>query len=388
VIHLIVRLPVAYQRTLCRTLDGCYNGAFKAWFAERTTEESPCEGETGDRFHRDYLSEVGYGKLFRELRADREAIVILGGWSSPMTTRTLLFTSCLRIPVFIWADHPHPRRRSWIVERVRMLYLRFVSLIVKGFLACGRPTAEHLETLGIHPQRITNFPYWVDVPDAWSLPDRCTSYNGEPLRLLAVGRHVPVKQFEVAIQAMARVNQGGKLHAALMLAGEGPERAKLETLATSLGCKEAVCFAGWLNNTDVFRELERADALVLTSKFDAYGVVVLEAMAQGRAVLASEGVVAARDRCEGDAVFLHPTGDADVLASQIRALADDRELLRRASLSARATAEEWPVEKAAIILKDQLSTTRRGSLLLKNSIAKSTCTPTPLSPTGDSQLTI
>src|SRR4030095_14721146 len=147
-IHLIVRLPVPYQRSLCRTLHDCYYGAFMSWFGQRTNEEFPHEENTEEQFCCQYLSEVGYWKLFRALLADREAIVILGGWSSPMTARTLLFTTLLRIPVFIWADHPHPRRRSSIREALRRLYLRTLSFVVNGFLACGQPTAEHLQSLG------------------------------------------------------------------------------------------------------------------------------------------------------------------------------------------------------------------------------------------------
>lgn len=340
-----------------------------AWFAERTGEDLPCEPDT-ERFVHHYLSEVGYGELFRSLRADSEAVVILGGWSSPMTIRTLLMTSILRIPVFIWADHPHPRKRSWLKDRSRKTYLRFLSIIAKGFLACGRPTAKHLESLGIAPRKITNFPYWVEVPEAWSLPERCAHTTGEPLRLLAIGRHVALKQFEVAIAAIAQVNSDGERQAELLLAGDGPCRAQLEDLTISLECKDAVRFAGWLTNTDVFNELKRADALALTSRFDAYGVVVLEAMAVGRTVLASDGVIAALDRNEGEAIFLHANGKADELANQIRALASDSEMLRRASIAARSAAEKWMPERAAAILDDLLTRTRRGSMLLKRTRAK------------------
>ena len=55
----------------------------------------------------------------------------------------------------------------------------------------------------------------------------------------------------------------------------------------SLGCETAVSFSGWLEIGDVGKELRAADALVLTSRFDAFGVVVLEAMAAGKAVLAT-----------------------------------------------------------------------------------------------------
>jgi glycosyltransferase involved in cell wall biosynthesis len=354
---------------LCRTLSDCYGGAFVAWFAERANEEFPYRSAPKDTFTQHYLSEVGYWQFLKQLKADPEAVVILGGWSSPMTNRTLLITTLLRIPVFVWADHPHPRQRPWVLAYSRKLYLWFMARMTSGFLACGNPTVEHLVSLGIKRKTITNFPYWVELPREWSVPKRCLDEDAarRPLRLLAIGRHVPVKQFEVAIEAVALANKkaGYKL-AELVLAGDGPERMNLKTLAESLGCQTTISFPGWLESDEVDRELKETDVLVITSKFDAYGAVVLEGMAAGRPVLASAGVVAALDRDDGTgAILLHRIGDVDGLAEQIALFASDRERLRTASLSSRAMAEKWPPARGTAIIDEILEKTKRGRMLLK-----------------------
>jgi glycosyltransferase involved in cell wall biosynthesis len=382
-IHLVIREPIEYQRTLCRTLSEAYEGGVVAWFMSSDEQDS----SPGENFAQRSLSEVGFRKLFRELRADPQAIVILGGWSSGISTRTLLLSALLRVPVFIWSDHPHPRKRNWCFEVGRRIYLRALGRHVAAFLACGRPTVSHLASLGIPREKIASFPYWVAVPERWSLPNRCAKQSAEPLRLLAVGRQVPVKQFEIAIRAVALANNESPACAELVFAGDGPERLKLEALASSLGCTDSVRFAGWLQNPEVFAELERSDALVLTSKFDAYGVVVLEAMAMGRAVLASSGVTAALDRREGDAILLHPPGDTRVLADQIQLLARDREMLRRASIAARTVAEEWRPARAATILDELLIKTDRGKRLLKHRSAATGINP-PLRPADEARLTL
>ena len=372
-IHLILRLPVPYQQTLCRMLNDTYGESFVAWFAERANEEFPHRDSNGPLFAHRYLSEVGYWQLFKELKADWEAVVILGGWSSPMTNQTLFMTTALRIPVFIWADHPHPRKRRWLAERSRRLYLAFLARLVSGFLACGQPTVEHLVSLGIARKKITNFPYWVELARDWSVPTRCLDEEAakQPLRLLAAGRHVPVKQFEVAIRAVALANsKAGRVLATLTIAGDGPESESLKNLAQSLGCETTVSFPGWLEIRNVYEALGEADALVLTSRFDAFGVVVLEAMAAGRPVLASNGVIAALDRDEGSgAVLLHPAGDAAFLAKQIAELANDREQLRSASVAARSIAEQWPPERATKIVDEILARTNPNLRLLRNAKA-------------------
>jgi glycosyltransferase involved in cell wall biosynthesis len=368
-IHLVTWLPLPYQRTLCQTLSDAYGPAFVAWFAEREHEGFPYTSGPQNGFAHHYLSDVGYWEFFRELKSDSEAVVVLCGWSSPMTNKTLLMTALLRIPVLIWADHPHPRKRGWVAALSRKFYLRLLARLASGFLACGNPTVEHLASLGIERKEITNFPYWVEIPQEWSVPKRCLDEDAarRPLRLLAVGRHVSIKQFEVAIEAVTLANKkAGRALAELVLVGDGPERAGLEALAKSLAVETTVSFRGWLEIDDVYKELRRADALILTSKFDAFGVVVLEAMAAGRPVLASKGIMSALDRDEGTgAILLHPGGDVVCLAEQIALLANDRERLRKASVSSRATAEKWPTERAAVIVDEILGKTKRGRMLLR-----------------------
>ena len=361
-IHLIIREPIAYQRTLCQALSDSCKGAFVAWFAEKGAPFIPASRED---FRSRFISDVGYRALYRELRSDPQPIVILGSWSSAIAHKTLSICRLLRVPVLIWTDHPHPRERNWAFDRSRKSYLRILGKRVAGFLACGRPTAQHLASLGIAPEKITNFPYWVHVPQTWSPPKGCQRTESErPLRLIAVGRHVSVKGFEVAVEALARANENaGRCLATLELIGDGPERQRLESLAKSTSPDDVVKFSGWIENDQVWKRLEQADALVITSRFEPYGVVVLEALANGRPVLASDRVVAALDRDDGKgAIFFHPVGDSRVLAEQISTLAENRTLLKVSSLAARAIAEEWPLSRAAAILQpilDQVNQRRR-----------------------------
>jgi glycosyltransferase involved in cell wall biosynthesis len=188
-----------------------------------------------------------------------------------------------------------------------------------------------------------------------------------------VGRHVPVKQFEVAIRAVALANEKAeRALAELILVGDGPERANLEALAHSLPDNANTSFRGWLEIGEVHRELRVADALVVTSKFEPYAVVVLEAMAAARPVLTSDGVMAALDRDErSGGIRFHPVGDIDCLAEQIALMASDRETLRGASLAARATAENWPPSRAVTIIDEMLSSTKRGRTIVQGKLHNS-----------------
>jgi glycosyltransferase involved in cell wall biosynthesis len=239
------------------------------------------------------------------------------------------------------------------------MYLRLLSRRAVAFLACGTPTVEHLATLGIPRAKIFNFPYWVEVPTDWSPPSRIFDENStaRPLRLLAIGRLVSMKGFDVAIRAVELANQNADRPVAeLSIIGEGSERESLEQLVDSLGVASAVTFKGRLDNSTVCEHLQEADAVIVPSTFEPYGVVVLEALAHGRPVLASDQVIAALDRAdESGAIRLHSPGDVKQLATQIKMLAADGIALHKAAAAARKIAGLWKPERAAQMLQGILN---------------------------------
>jgi glycosyltransferase involved in cell wall biosynthesis len=182
----------------------------------------------------------------------------------------------------------------------------------------------------------------------------------KPFRLLAVGRHVTGKSFDVAIRAIKLANErSGFQIAELVIVGDGPERGNLEQLVVSLGLADSVCFTGWLENSEVQQELARSDALVVPSQFEGYSVTVREALAQGRPALCSNGVVAALDEhIEANAILLHSVGDAEALANHVLLLAGEADILKRASEEARRLAERWHPGRALAILQQALSEQR------------------------------
>jgi glycosyltransferase involved in cell wall biosynthesis len=102
------------------------------------------------------------------------------------------------------------------------------------------------------------------------------------VRFVAVGRLVPVKGFDVLIQALARLNRP-EVH--LDLIGDGPELQRLQTLAESLGLSDRVRWRGFQANP--YRWMRRADALILSSRYEGLPNVIIEALACGTPVIAS-----------------------------------------------------------------------------------------------------
>jgi len=100
--------------------------------------------------------------------------------------------------------------------------------------------------------------------------------------LLAVGHLVPVKAQDLIIGALPLL-PGVRL----VLAGDGPDRAKLEALASQLGVTDRVRFLGAVPQAQLRSHYGSADALVLSSSREGWANVLLEAMACGTPVVAS-----------------------------------------------------------------------------------------------------
>jgi glycosyltransferase involved in cell wall biosynthesis len=132
--------------------------------------------------------------------------------------------------------------------------------------------------------------------------------------IVAAGRLVPEKGFDVAIRAFAALNDRS---ARLAILGEGPELAKLTTLAEALGVDDRILFPGYV--ADIRPWLDRARLFLLSSWYEGYGAVVIEALAAGRPVVATNCTPAAYELLDCPiAGAVAPLGDADALAACLR----------------------------------------------------------------------
>jgi len=102
--------------------------------------------------------------------------------------------------------------------------------------------------------------------------------------IIAVGRLVKVKQFDLLIKAFAHVYKS--LPVQLVILGEGPEQAYLQQLSAQLKLEKVIHFPGFVNNPWVY--MKHAKMLVLTSHTEGFGNVIAEAMAVGCPVIATQ----------------------------------------------------------------------------------------------------
>ncbi len=137
---------------------------------------------------------------------------------------------------------------------------------------------DEVVAMGIDADRVVSLRNGVDLQLF-----RPTERKANPMfTLLAVGHLVPVKAQDLIIGALTLLPD-----VRLVLAGDGPDRAKLENLARELKVSDRVSFLGAVPQAQLRAHYGAADALVLSSSREGWANVLLEAMACGTPVVAS-----------------------------------------------------------------------------------------------------
>lgn len=162
--------------------------------------------------------------------------------------------------------------------------------------------------------------------------------------VLAVVRLTRWKGVDTVIAALDGLLQDGQAGARLVVVGDGPDRERLESLASGLP-SGAVRFAGELPRDQVGHWLYAADALALCSGYEGLSHVLLEAMAAGLPVLVSDvggNRALVRDGYDG---LIVPYGDVQATQRGLTALLTDGDLARTIRENARRGASERTIDR-------------------------------------------
>ena len=211
-----------------------------------------------------------------------------------------------------------------------------------------------MRSLGIPADRVVLTPYAVD--NKWWLEqsarvDRSTvrAEWGVPEGASVVLFCAKLQPWKRPLDVLRAFSKAAVENSYLVVAGDGPLRKQLEQEARSTGLAQRVRFLGFVNQTKLPSVYCSSDLFVLSSQYEAFGVVVNEAMLCGCPVIVSDRVGARFDLVrDGETGFVFPVGDVEFLTRLLGEilLAPDR--LKRMANAARQRMANWsPVENIA-----------------------------------------
>lgn len=210
-------------------------------------------------------------------------------------------------------NHGELIRAAPLKHRVSYALTRFAMTRADHLICQGGDIAGDLARLGVaRPMSVIGNPIDLDEVDRLAADD--VTLPGSPA-LLAVGRLTRQKGFDVLLPAFATLcAEAAGAH--LTIVGTGPDQAALERQRDELGLRDRVTFRGFVQNP--YPLMRAADLYVLSSRYEGFPNVALEALACGTPVVATSCPGVAELILPGVNGWLAPVEDVDGLA---RALA-------------------------------------------------------------------
>jgi len=203
----------------------------------------------------------------------------------------------------------------------------------------SKPVAKVLADESVDPERVRFIPYGFDVETTLDRPPRSPK---DPFRVVFVGSFYPWHGVEILVDAFAAL-RGDGANMRLSLIGDGISRPACERRVRELGMNGMIEFTGWLPHADVVERLKLADLAVApflrTEPFYFDPAKLLEYMAFGLPVVASDIERIAEILSFGQAGALVKPGDVSALASAMIALANDEPRRLRLGNAARDIVE-------------------------------------------------
>lgn len=147
-----------------------------------------------------------------------------------------------------------------------------------------------------------------------------------------IARLAKVKNHRMLLRASRMLNESGHAHQ-VVVAGDGPERAGLESLARELGVSGSVAFLG--NRTDPLEVTGALDVTLLTSTTESLSNAIIESLLAARPVIATDVGGNPELITDGRNGFLVPSDDAETLAARMRQLIENPGLIRQLGAAAR-----------------------------------------------------
>jgi len=205
---------------------------------------------------------------------DGVAAALLAKWFDKPLTITARGTDLNLIP-----QYPLPKRMiEWAARRAA------------GSIGVCAALMDVLRGWGHDSSRLHTLRNGVDLERFRPLPQAAMraelGVGGEPL-LLSVGHLIERKGHQIAIETLAMLSKQ-RPGAHLVVIGEGEERAALTALAARLGVAGKVSLTGSLPNTELLKWYSAADVLLLCSSREGWANVLLESMACGTPVVATD----------------------------------------------------------------------------------------------------
>lgn len=254
-------------------------------------------------------------------------------------------------PFIIISERNYP---SWVQKNLRMPGIRrmLIGRIYSNadkIIALSKGVAKNLHSyFKVPKQNIQVIHNGIDlalIRSAVREPARDIAWirDGTPA-IIACGRLIYQKNYPLLLEAFAMTQK--QVDSKLLVLGQGEDRVSLEELTRRLGIQEKVFFLGFQKNP--YKYMAASDIFVLSSLWEGFANVVIEAMACGVPVISTRCLGPEEIINDGINGILVPGESPEALAGAIIRLINDKRLTKRLIRGGYERAEDFRVEKMIV----------------------------------------
>lgn len=214
----------------------------------------------------------------------------------------------------------------------RLFFRRIMSRLSDTFITNSQAGKVYLtEVLGVNERQVFARPYEVPDPEAMKVSnsaDQNILKYQKPI-FLFVGQIIYRKGLHYLLEACALLKERGVSDYTLLALGAGSQQQEFQALSKSLGLEECIQWIGQVNYEYLSAYFSNSDVFIFPTLEDTWGMVVLEAMALGKAVLCSKWAGSAEMVVSGENGYIFDPYEPEKLASLMSRFIEDRNLSRQ-----------------------------------------------------------
>lgn len=272
-------------------------------------------------------------ELAGTIEAWKPDAILVFGWAYNSHLKIIRYFK-KKVPLYFRGDSTLLNDISGVQRLAKNIFLKWVYSHISHAFYAGVNNKAYFKKYGLKEEQLSFTPHAVDNErfsadrGAEAAELRASlDIDKDDILVLYAGKFEPVKDLHSLVNAFGTF-ENSSVH--LLLAGNGADEEELKRLAANSKAGPRIHFTGFKNQTYMPVLYQAADVFCLPSKSETWGLAINEAMACGRAILASDKVGCVADLINNNVNgVVFKSGDANDLAGKLQALtANKAELIK------------------------------------------------------------
>ena len=228
---------------------------------------------------------------------------VLGGWNNKNNLLFMFLLILFRKPFAFFSDVPDENSITLFKKIFKKIFFMFVPFLY----LTGKTGKEHYQKhYGINDSKIKIFPYGINLPDEKLIKEKIDRRINEmknvkdsKLKIFIANRFLERKGYKTVYEAFKLLNEKGLLNKFdIVIAGKGEFFDEYEKKFNNL--QSNIKLLGWIEFDEYNNNLDNCDIYLHSSYFEPYGIPIVDAMLNGKIVIASDGVMSALDNIKNE----------------------------------------------------------------------------------------